>query len=445
MFETLTSVFNNRELASGFWLVILLCFFLSQPSFRGALAGVVAALFQIKMVVLFSTLVCWLLVGVVALWQIGWWTPDQLKLSIFWYLFSGTVLLVRSLQNQRDASFFKGVVADQFKAVAVLEFIVVFYSFAFWAEMIFLPFMAIIATMQAMSETKAEYARVKKILDGVLLVVGAVLIIHFVRNAISDHGTFLNLATLREVTIPILYTLWALPFCYLWWCLARWEEARFQLNMKTYHADDLRSYAKNAFLRSLFLRPALLKRAVRQFNSLPAKSRQDVRDIIAQVRAYEAGRRSAETVEANGGWSPYAAEKFLSAEGYETNDFHDSGFNGEWFAESQTTYLKGAGLFETLIYRIKGQEGVVSTLQIKGSFKIDPAPDAGLTQMADICLSLIRVATKNDNMPSQILDGFEDHQDAHEAVNNHRFALKYTRYEDANILDVEFICTPFGS
>lgn len=444
MFETLSSVFSNRELASGFWMLILLCFVLSQPGIRGALGGVLLALFQIKIVVLFSTLACWLSVGVLALWQIGWWTPDQLKLSIFWYLFSGAILLVNSIQNQRDASFFSGAVADQFKAVAVLEFIVVFYSFAFWTEMIILPVVAIIATMQAMSETKAEYAAVKKILDSMLFVVVAFLIIHFVHNVIRDHGTLVNLATLREVTIPILYTLWALPFCYLWWCFARWEEARFQLNMKTYHADDLRSYAKDTFLRSLFLRPVLLKRAVRQFNSLPAKSRQDVLDIIAQVQAYETGRRNPETIEANSGWSPYAAEKFLSAEGYETNDFHDTGFDGEWFAESQTNYLKGAGPFDNLIYRIKGQEGVVNALQIKGSFKIDPAPDTGLTHMAGLCLSLIRVATDNDNMPSQIVDGFEDQQDALEADKHHRFALTFTRYEDANILDVEFTCAPFG-
>lgn len=442
MLETLTSIFSNRELATGLWLFMFMGFVISQPGIRGALASVLRAILQFKLLVLFSTLAVWLSVGVLVLWQIGWWALDHLKLTILWYLFSGTVLLANSIQNQRDARFFRDAVTGQFKAVAALEFIVVFYSFAFWKEMVFLPFMTIIAVMQAMSETKAEYAPAKKLLDGILLIVGVALIVHFVLTASSDHGTLFNLATLREVTIPILYSLWALPVCYLWWCYARWEEARIQLNQKTYHSDDLRSYAGWQFLRSFFLRPVLLKRAVRQFNLLPAMARQDVQEIISKIRAYEAGRCKSRSVATQIGWCPYLAKRFLAAEGYETNDFHDSGFNGEWFAESQTTYLKEAGPFETLIYRIKGREELVKIVQINGSFNVDPTPDTGLAEMACLCASLIQAATANENMPSQIVVGFEDRADVKAEINHHCFKLKFMRYEDTNILDVEFTCAP---
>lgn len=417
-------------------------FVVSQPSIRGALGSVLQALLQFKLLVLFSTLAVWLSVGVSALWQIGWWTLDHLKLTVLWYLFSGTVLLANSIQNQRDAGFFWDAAAGQFKAVAVLEFIAVFYSFAFWKEMVFLPFMTVVAVMQAMSETKAEYLPAKKLLDVIILIVGGVLIVHFVLTAIGDHGTLFNLATLREVSIPILYSLWALPICYLWWCYARWEEARILLNQKTYHSDDLRSYARWQFLRSFFLRPVLLKRAVRQFNLLPATARQDVQEIISQIRAYETDRLKPRSVATQMGWCPYFAEKFLATEGYATNDFHDSGCDGEWCAESQTTYLKEAGLFETLVYRIKGCEGLVKIIQIKGSFKIDPVPDAGLAQMECLCASLIHAATAHENIPGQIVVGFEDRADVSTEIDHHRFTLKFTRFEDANILDVEFTCVP---
>lgn len=442
MVEIITSIFSNRELASGVWLLILLGFSLRQSSIRRALGGVAQALFQIKLVAVFSTLAFWLLICVFVLWQIGWWNSDQLKLTIFWYIFSGTVLSIKSIQNKGDTNFFKGIVTDQFKVVIVLEFLVVFYSFAFWKEMIFLPFITIMVTSRAFIEAKAEYAAVKKILDGILSLVVVGLIIHFVREVMSAQNTLINLSTLRELTTPILYTLWALPFCYLWWCFACWETAGKQLDCKTYHSEDLRSYAKKMLLRSLFLRPVLLKRAVRQFNLLPAKTQQDVRDIIAEVRAYEAGRIAPAVVEATSGWSPYAAEKFLAAEGYETNDFHDSGFDGEWFAESQITYFKDAGLFETMIYRIKGKKGVVKTLQIKGSFTINPVPNVGLAQMSGICMSLLNSATNNKKIPRKILDGFRDLQDAHEAYKCHYIALKFTQYEKTNFLDVEFTCTP---
>jgi len=440
MLETLTSIFNNRELATGVWLMIGIVFLITQTNSRDALGHVLRAVFQFKLFVLFSSLAAWLLIGVLALWQIGWWTVDYLKLTILWYLFSGTVLLGNSIQSQRDFGFFKDMLTGQFKAVALLEFIVVFYSFAFWKEMFFLPLMTILSVTQVISETKEEYAPVKKLLDWLITIIGFGLIVHFVRSAINDYGTLFNLATLRDVTIPILYSLWAVPICYLWWCHARWEEARIQLNQKTYHSDDLRKFARNQFLYSLYFKPILLKRAVRQFNLLPATSQQDVQNIIFQVQSYEAGRRSPARVETQIGWCPYRAESFLSAEGYETNDFHDCGFDGEWLAESQTIYLKEVGLFETLIYRIKGVEGLVKTLQIKGSFKITPSPNSGLAEMESLCASLAQVATINHNMPSQILAGFENQTNVYETINHHHFTLKFSRYEDANILDVDFTC-----
>lgn len=430
--------FNNREIAIGIWLGIITIFCVLKFNVFGNLKDLFKVFFCSVLLPIFVGLALWLVLGIVFLHWANWWGTSDLKSTVFWYLFSGAALLGRSIQSQKGQLLFSQFISDQFKIIAALELVVVFYSFSLLNELWFVPVLFVLGAMLVISEGKPEYAPVRKLLEWVLVGITIFLIYHFVMRTISDKGAFWNLGTARGVTIPIVLSIWVLPYCYVLRCYSRWQEALIQIDQKTYHSDSLRKYARKKFRWALFLRPVLLKRAVRQFNMLPAKTKSDIRDIIKQVRQYENDRPNPQSVPEDQGWCPYAVETFLRDEGFNTGDFHNSGFDDEWYAESDTKYLEDAGLFETLIYRAKGQEGVVKTLQLKGRFDIEPPPEAAIEQMENLAINLIKAATTLDTLPKCIKVGFDTTSNAHEQLSMYKLGLTFTLFDEANIMDAEF-------
>ena len=439
MTDHIQSVFNNREIASGIWLVIFLVWLTIKADLKIALKEIGRALFFSPLILLFSGLAIRLALGVFFLKVIGWWTLGELKLTIFWFLISGTVLLGRSIQNNQSITLFRNNIRDQFKVIAVLEFVVVFYSFPLLHELWFVPVVTVLGLMLAMSETKSEYRTAQNLFSGIFAAVGIFLIYHFIQQTIADRGALFNWTTAREATLPILLSLWILPYCYLLSCYARWQEVRIGLNQKSYHDEGLRAHARRYMFWSLFLRPKLLQRAVRQFNMLPAKSEADLKAIVREVKEYEKRRGHPPVVTPSEGWSPYAAEAFLAMTDLQTGDFHDTGFDGEWVAESKTRFLDDAGLFETLVYRAKGLKDVVRSLQLKGCFNVAPIPNAAALQMSDAARSLVRNAIGLDQLPDELIVGFEKLRSVTCILQKHELRLDVSKVEEANILDIEFV------
>jgi len=431
-------IFNNRETATGVWLSLIAIYCILKLDVLDAVYEISKLFFGSVLLVVFSGLALWLSLGVKFLYWINWWTISELKLTIYWYLFSGAVLLGHSIKDVTKTPLIGQMVRDQFRVVVLLEFVAVFYSFSLLTELLFVPAITILSAAHIYCKNRSEYESLRKPLELIFVGLAIVFTYNFIAQTIGNKGALWNLATTREVLLPVGLSIWVIPYCYLISCHSRWQEAIIQINQKTYHPENLRKYAHNRFRRSLFFHPTLLMRAVRQFNMLPAKTGADIDDIVTQVFEYENGKSDPVPVPVELGWCPYKSELFLENCDFKTGDFHNSGFDGEWFAESEAKYLEAAGLFETLIYRIQGFEGIIKTLTIKGSFKFDPTPEAGIKQMEKVAADLIKAATAQKTLPKSIKDGFLSARDTSEQLNMHELSLSFTHFDSSNILDVIF-------
>ena len=133
-------IFNTREIAVGIWLLVFAVFVVSIRSIRESLPTLLNAFFEPKILTPIFLLLIYVVLIVFVLYETGIWSPFQLKNTTIW-LFS--VALPVDISNssglQRMNNFFQNKVKNSFKLVAVLEFVIAFYTFPLLVELMIVP------------------------------------------------------------------------------------------------------------------------------------------------------------------------------------------------------------------------------------------------------------------------------------------------------------------
>ena len=361
--------FNNREIATGLWIILGLLFCLSRADLRSSLWSVAKILIAPKllqffgMVALNVTVLCWLLA------ELGLWSKSQLLPTALWFVMGGCVFAGRALQSNEDDQYFRNLFRGSLKLSGIFEFIVVAYTFSLVTELVLVPILFFLAATLAFASTKPEYAKVKVLLELILGTFAAVLVWNSVSSIWSQPDQFFTTDTGRNFVLPILLTVGSIPVFYLLFCYSHIEQARIQIDQKTFQSDDLKRYARRRFFLIFPLRPWLLRRATRQFHTLPARTNADVDQIISDIINYERDEESPPTVDPTTGWNPFEARDFLREEGLRTNDYHKG--SAEYWASSEYVDLDSHILPNKAVFYIEGQEGVVTTLRLTGEFMDD--------------------------------------------------------------------------
>ncbi len=384
--------FNNREIATAIWAAGLFGFVALVPNLRKGLFGVLRALLQWKLLVLFGSLavyiaiLCWLLsTG-------GLWSADQLGATAIWFVFSGAVILGRSLSVDEGGQYFLKLLKDSLSAAVVFEFVVVAFTFSLLIELLFVPVMALLGGMLALSESRAEYRPVQRFLE--LLLAGFVLVLlwYSASQIWVDSKDFFSAKTARNFILPIVMMVGCMPVFYGWYCYSAMENASKQIDFKTFQTAELKRYARWRFFLIFGWRPRLLKRAARQFQLLPAKTTQDVDRIVEEILDYERLAKDPPVVDPERGWSPFLAREFLAEEGLRTGDYHTDGLDDEWWAISNVVDLDAQLLPNTVTYSIEGGPGVAKKLKLKGYFLDEFDPTGAILKFRQIARSLSMIA-----------------------------------------------------
>ena len=381
--------FPNRQIATGIWLFIgfVLCFL--SRNIRSSTGGVLKALVQRKLVILFGWTIlnvgvlCWLLS------MIGLWGRDQLTATILWTALSGLALAGRTLSAGNDQGYFKRLVVDCLKITVVLEFLVVGYSFSLPIELLLVFIMTILALSIELSRAKDELASVSTLFEWIVAGVVAFVLWKAVWGIWDRPDPFFTTKTGRNFLLPMLLTAGSIPFLYVLHCYSNIELARIRIGQKTFQSDELKRYARRRIFLRFMARPRLVLRAARQFHSLPAETRDDVNQIVADVVVHERRRKNPPTVHGNLGWSPYLACELLKPEGFETSDYHRGARGDSWWAESSPVDLDSEVLANTACFYVEGLEDQATTLKLKAHFNRASDPASGkarFNQFAEVLL-----------------------------------------------------------
>ncbi len=361
-----------------------------MANLRYSLWSIAKALFTPKLLVFFGmvainvVVLCWLL------GEVGLWSTSQIPSTVLWFAMGGCVFAGRALQSKEDDRYFRNLFRGSLKLGGIFEFIVVAYTFGLIAELILVPCLFLLGATLAVAGTKPEYSKAKTLLEAILAVFALVLVWNSVSSIWAEPAAFFTTDTGRNFILPILLTVGSIPVFYLLFCYSHIEQARIQIEQKTFQSDDLKRYARKRFFLTFVLRPWLLRRATRQFHVLPAWTKSDVEQIITDILNYERNEELRPEIEPAIGWSPYTARDFLKNDGLRTNDYH-KGFE-EYWATAPYIELDDHILPNKATFYLEGEADVVKTLKLTGKFRDDFDGELGRAKFQEIAQTLCQQA-----------------------------------------------------
>lgn len=137
-----------------------------------------------------------------------------IKTDIFWVMFVQIPLFTKVVEKAKDSKFFLQLIKDNITIIAIIEFILGFWSFSLWSEFLLVPITFFFALIYVLAAKEKKYKSAKRFLDVLSLGFAVVVLIFTIRNAIQRPNDLLNVNALKEFLLPILLLFLNLPVVY---------------------------------------------------------------------------------------------------------------------------------------------------------------------------------------------------------------------------------------
>lgn len=209
--NNLQEIFSNREIAIGLWLVIIFVFLKPVREF---IKSIIPIVFCKKFVVFYLVFIGYLCIVLYLLKQTGFWSLTQLKDTIFWVMFVEMPLFIKAIQKAKDYHFFTNLMKENIAIIVVIEFILGFWTFNLFAEMIIVPVSVFLGMMFVLAEKERQYLIVKKFINGIYLVFGIIVILNAINSFLLNPTGFWTFDTLQIFLLPLILLLFNLPVVY---------------------------------------------------------------------------------------------------------------------------------------------------------------------------------------------------------------------------------------
>jgi hypothetical protein len=241
---------DNREFALVAWILLGLAAALVSKNLRASLGSVVKTLLGWKLLLIFGSMTVYVSALVFLLSVAGLWTTDLVSETVFWFLFSGLVILFRAVNAGGQEDFFKRTVFSVFAITAISEFLLNLRPLGLVLELLLVPLLVLLFGTLAVAETKREDSHVRGFLLGLITAIGLILLGYTVAGMVTDPQEFLTYENLLEFLLPILLTAGAIPFVYGIALLTTYGSLFSRLNWKLDRHRVTRRYAKRRVLRA---------------------------------------------------------------------------------------------------------------------------------------------------------------------------------------------------
>lgn len=279
------NLFNNREIATAIWLLVIFILMLFNRDLRKSFLDVFKAFFKIKILSPIFFMIAYTAGIVFVLYQINFWNISLLKDTVVWFCFTAIVLCVNLVTSETDQNLFRKVIVDTIKIVIIIEFIVNTYTFSLAVELVLIPVVTFIAILGVFAKTDEKYSSVAKLTNGLLIIIGIVILIFSISNVVSDYKNFVSLDTLRKFLLPPLLTILFLPFIYFMVLFSTYEQLFVQLNLGYEKSKKLKRYAKRKIIQHCLLSLKKVKKASNMnYNLKVIRYEEDVDKLIEDLK-----------------------------------------------------------------------------------------------------------------------------------------------------------------
>lgn len=209
---TYWNIFDAREHALIIWTSLLLLYaFFKVKGLRKTLKRLIKIFLNKK------TLIPWIFMGlyiagtIYALKQLHYWEISLLKDTLIWCIFVAPLLIINSATKK---NFFTDSVLHLLRASLLLEFIIAFYPYNFWIEMVLMPFITLLMLTEVIPSKDIQSKQVKSCLNYVLAIIGFTLLGTSLQKLITS-SDFLSISFIKEMVLVPILTLAMLPALYI--------------------------------------------------------------------------------------------------------------------------------------------------------------------------------------------------------------------------------------
>ena len=283
------NLFNNREIATAIWLLVIFILMLFNRDIRKSFLDVFKKVFfEIKILSSIFFMIAYTAGIVFVLYQINFWNISLLKDTVVWFCFIGIPISFHSVTSETGQNLFRKVIVDNIKIVIIIEFIVNTYTFSLVGELVLIPVVTFIVILEVFAKTDEKNSSVAKLQNGLLIIIGIVILIFAISNVVSDYKNFVSLDTLRNFLLPPLLTFLFLPSIYFIVLSSTYEQLFVQLNLGGYEkkSKKLKRYAKREIIKHCLLSLKKVKKAsnMNTYNLKDIRNKEDVDKMIKDLK-----------------------------------------------------------------------------------------------------------------------------------------------------------------
>ena len=279
------NLFNNREIAIAIWLLVIFILMLFNWDIRKSLLEVIKAFFKIKILYSIFLMIAYTTGIVFVLYQINFWNISLLKDTVVWFCFTGILMSFNLVTSDTGQNLFRKIIVCNIKLVIIIEFLVNTYTFSLVGELILIPVVTFIVILEVVAKTDEEYSSVAKLMNGLQIIIGVIILIFAISNVVSDYKNFVSLDTLRNFLLAPLLTISFLPFIYFMVLFATYELLFTRLNLGYEKSKKLKRYAKREIIKQCLLSLKKVNKAssMNTYNLMHIKNEKDVDKMIKDL------------------------------------------------------------------------------------------------------------------------------------------------------------------
>lgn len=250
---------NNREIATAFWLLIVLLWALPKSGIRHSIFQFVKAFFRWKIIIPFIIMGVYIFIIVLIFKKTGFWDLSACKDTILWSIGVAVTTFINLNRTLDEKNFFVNFLTDNIKFFVILEFIIHLYAFPLLVELFFVPIVTVTAVLKSYVSGKQEFKIVEPFLNALLGFAGIVIIFFTIREIIIDFSGFATLKNFRDLLLPLFLSIAFLPYIYTMALYMMYESLFIRISLAN-HDKDLERYAKMKVLLGYNINLSRLKK-----------------------------------------------------------------------------------------------------------------------------------------------------------------------------------------
>lgn len=213
--EGLFQIFDNREIAMGVWLLVLMIWAGRKSAVRLALFNLIKAALAKQLVIAFIIFASYFALLVTVLSMADIWTKSQLKITLFWFFSAGLAGLASSVEAEGGKICMLEKAKQNFSISVLLDFFVNLYRMPLLAELVFVPFITALTAIVVFSGYDEKHKKVESCSSTLLIIIGLLILLYVIYMSAKNLDEVLTIDNARALALPIAFSIGILPIIWL--------------------------------------------------------------------------------------------------------------------------------------------------------------------------------------------------------------------------------------